>query len=326
MEMSADGMNAFEMNEGQSLDDIVSANEKDRRRLSMPLYRDNPSMDFVGEGSPGERRFSTINFGDPNNAMEHFNFEMPSGPELDKMMRSGTVPQPSTEMQNPQTRTNDLAINTQFSNANSPFSTIPQPGSAYASPMHTSLEMDIASPFPPISLPMDMNDPLGMVQGDMNLFSSTHFTPSMMDSANNQDFAIPNPAMSFQPSDQYKSASSSATPDVCPKLPHRSSSNEQSSMHSTPRPKSEEQTEMSQMSQAPVQAQESAAHPTGAMLDTDAFSQINFPWRAPPGGFPSSMHSNPHQTTQFKNVYSSTGFDMLRVLVCHLDFGLPANV
>jgi hypothetical protein len=28
------------------------------------------------------------------------------------------------------------------------------------------------------------------------------------------------------------------------------------------------------------------------------------------------MTSNPHMKTQFKNAYSSTGFDMLGVLVC----------
>jgi hypothetical protein len=42
------------------------------------------------------------------------------------------------------------------------------------------------------------------------------------------------------------------------------------------------------------------------------------PWSAPAGGFPSTMHQNPHMKTQFKNAYSSTGFDMLGVLVCSL--------
>ena len=44
-------------------------------------------------------------------------------------------------------------------------------------------------------------------------------------------------------------------------------------------------------------------------------SEHKLPWAPPAGGFPSTMHSNPHMKTQFKNAYSSTGFDMLGVLV-----------
>lgn len=43
--------------------------------------------------------------------------------------------------------------------------------------------------------------------------------------------------------------------------------------------------------------------------------ESNVPWPTPAGGFPSTMHQNPHMKTQFKNAYSSTGFDMLAVLV-----------
>jgi PAS domain-containing protein len=39
------------------------------------------------------------------------------------------------------------------------------------------------------------------------------------------------------------------------------------------------------------------------------------PWPEPPGGFPSTMHAKPHMQTQFKNAYSSSGFDMLGVLM-----------
>lgn len=42
-----------------------------------------------------------------------------------------------------------------------------------------------------------------------------------------------------------------------------------------------------------------------------------FNWEAPEGGWPSTMINRPHmQTSQYKNAYSSTGFDMLSVLVC----------
>lgn len=40
-----------------------------------------------------------------------------------------------------------------------------------------------------------------------------------------------------------------------------------------------------------------------------------FDWEAPEGGWPSSMVGRPHTATEYKNAYSSTGFDMLSVLM-----------
>ena len=41
-----------------------------------------------------------------------------------------------------------------------------------------------------------------------------------------------------------------------------------------------------------------------------------FEWEAAEGGWPSTMVNKPHMHTSYKNAYSSTGFDMLGVLVC----------
>lgn len=41
----------------------------------------------------------------------------------------------------------------------------------------------------------------------------------------------------------------------------------------------------------------------------------NFPWDTPDGGWPSTMMGKPHTSSIYKNAYSSTGFDMLGVLV-----------
>lgn len=40
-----------------------------------------------------------------------------------------------------------------------------------------------------------------------------------------------------------------------------------------------------------------------------------FPWEPPDGGWPSTMVGKPHMNSVYKNAYSSTGFDMLGVLV-----------
>ncbi|KAF2214354.1 hypothetical protein CERZMDRAFT_110684 [Cercospora zeae-maydis SCOH1-5] len=41
----------------------------------------------------------------------------------------------------------------------------------------------------------------------------------------------------------------------------------------------------------------------------------NFPWEMPEGGWPSTMSGKPHMQSVYKNAYSSTGFDMLGVLM-----------
>lgn len=41
-----------------------------------------------------------------------------------------------------------------------------------------------------------------------------------------------------------------------------------------------------------------------------------FNWETPEGGWPSTLNARPHMQSSYKNAYSSTGFDMLGVLVC----------
>lgn len=41
-------------------------------------------------------------------------------------------------------------------------------------------------------------------------------------------------------------------------------------------------------------------------------------WETPEGGWPSTLTGRPHMQTTYKNAYSSTGFDMLGVLVCDI--------
>lgn len=44
----------------------------------------------------------------------------------------------------------------------------------------------------------------------------------------------------------------------------------------------------------------------------------DFPWEIPEGGWPSSLAGRTHMDSMYKNAYSSTGFDMLGVLVCFI--------
>jgi hypothetical protein len=311
VDLSGDAMSSF-IDDGQSLDDIVLQNEKENRRQSMPIY----GATQMQMGSPDSRRLSMLQFGD-SGPMDEFQFDG----TMENLMGTSTFPRTTAEMQNERMAAADLAINTQFSNANSPFTTHP----AYASPMQHSanLDMKMTSPYPNMTMPLD--EPLIMGPNDLNIFPGAQFNSPMMDSPATQDFSgLPstqpqdlNPSM--PPPDQYRSNTSSATPDTRPKVSTRGSSQDQSSMRSGSRPQSEQQSSSNSvptlMANASLRNQEPVALPTGQDLPPEDLNQIKVPWEIPQGGFPSTRNSNPHMKTQFKNAYSSTGFDMLGVLV-----------
>jgi hypothetical protein len=311
IDLSVDGSNNF-MGDGQSLDDIVLQNEKANRRQSMPVFG-GAQMQI---GSPDSRRLSMLQFGDGSN-MDDFQFD--GG--MAGMLRSGTFPRTQGEIENERVSNSDLAINTQFSNTNSPYSNMP----AYASPMHPSatLDMDMTSPYSNMTMPLD--DSLMMGSNDMNMFPNTQFNASMINSPVTQDFtglpsgAPQNSNPSMPPPDQYRSLSSSVTPDALSKGITQTDSQEQNSLRSTSRPQSEQQSSSNsvptQMVNSSLKKQEPIAQPTGLDLPLKSFDQMKFPWSVPSGGFPSTKGSKPHMQTQFKNAYSSTGFDMLGVLV-----------
>ncbi|KAF2870996.1 PAS domain-containing protein [Massariosphaeria phaeospora] len=320
MDMSGDGMGMFAMSQGQSLDDIVSHNEKANRRRSMPVYGGQQMhMD-----SPDDRRLSMMHFGDPNGgSLDGFQFSMPQGPAMDGLMRGGTFPRTSTERLGERTPTANLAINTQFNSANAPYSAI-GPGSAYASPMQPNMPMDqdMTSPYPnamPMSL--DMNDALALLPTDMNMFSGAQFTTPMMDSGNQE---IRGPSQGPHPQDpslanrqtpeQFQGGSNSVTPDIRVAVPTRHNSHEQSSARSASQPSSSNSIP-TQISHTSIKGQEPAALPPHQDLPAEAYDQLKQQWTSPPGGSSSSMNPNHTKTEGWKDAYSSTGFDMLRVLM-----------
>ncbi|KAL5396987.1 hypothetical protein PMIN06_013020 [Paraphaeosphaeria minitans] len=328
MDLSGDDLDAtFAMSGGQSLDDIVSSNDKANRRSSMPVYAGNQ----MNMNSPDSRRFSSMNFGGPGNAaMDDFHFDM-SAAAMDAMLPTAAFPRTSSELQNDRVPAADLAINTQYAqpNPNSPFANA---GSAYASPLQHNgpLEMDM-SPYPgAMPMPLDMNDPMGMLPNDMNMFPNSAFGPTMMNSPVAQDFGAP-PTSAPQDSNvgmaapaHFRSEPSSTTPNVHSNMPTRTGSQAESQPRShsrsnshNPQIPSQNGTQMSKQSlanQGPIQLEPEHQVPQ-QRYEEASFTKNNFPWVTPAGGFPSTKDRNPHSQTQFKNAYSSTGFDMLGVLM-----------
>jgi PAS domain S-box-containing protein len=358
MDLSGGDMTAYGPGgtEGQSLDDIVSQNDKANRRRSMPVYAHQPQQQqhqqhqqAMQMTSP-TRSMSMMNFGDATpGSMDNFAFGMSAPPGMDGMMRNNTFPRPTGDMPGA-----DLAIKTQFSNAASPFSTIAAPGSNYASPIHTTADLDMGmSPYPnAMNMSLDMDDSLtSMMQTDMNIFGNNQFNSGMMESPINTnstpinqgtDFIGPLPAPQrgsnlvgqhgmggIQSQDQtqnhFKSPSMGNTPDGRSRssLPSRQDSQSQDNSRSSReqsqnRPDTDNSQTATQLSLKSLENQRPIAQDPSKNLSHDKLEHIKkmkLPWQEPPGGFPSTMHSNPHMKTQFKNAYSASGFDMLGVLM-----------
>jgi hypothetical protein len=307
-DMGVNGMDTFDM-DGQSLDQIVSQNDQAEnfRRRSMPVYP-NRQTQQMQMGSPGDRRLSVLNFGDP------------SFPRVSGEIRTGRNPA-------------DLAINTQFQSQNSPYSAMPASASAYASPMHRnrSLELDM-SPYPNgMSMAMDMDESFNMLSADMTMFQNTHFTGGMMNSPVAQEHVGPKPApvkdnniSSLQSQDSFKRSPMSNTPETHPSgQPSRTSSQDKSSMRSNSRPQSEQHSSSktsvpTQMSLTSLKKQQPIAQDPGQDLPKEKMNQVHSPkqpWSPSNGGLPSMKLLDPYAKSHFKNAYSSTGFDMLGILV-----------
>ncbi|KAF2007993.1 white collar-1 transcript variant 1 [Amniculicola lignicola CBS 123094] len=327
MDMSGHGIN-FDMIESQTLDEIVSQNEKANRRKSMPVYAGGP-LDL---GGPDNRRMSMMTFGDPSgagNGMDEFQFSLPTSAAMEGLMRGSSTSFPRGSGDYPTDRMpGDLAINTQMSTQmstqNSPYSAVPPTGSAYASPVHpsVSMDMDMNSPYP-MSMPMDMDSSMNMMGQEMNMFGQAQFANVIIDSPVDPDFTSSRPGPNQDPSfstlpvpDPYGSISmTGSTPEARSGMTSRTDSREQSSRRSISRTQSDGKSLPSQLSNASVPPQDPPRTPAQQDDLPDNFGQLKFPWTTPPGGFPSTMNSNPHMNTQFKNAYSSTGFDMLGVLM-----------
>jgi PAS domain-containing protein len=321
---------------------IVSQNDKveNIRRRSMPVYANNNNNNNNSNRtqpmgmSPESRRLSMLNFGDPNDAGD-FQFDMQAAGMEDMMRNNPSFPRVSADMsQHNRHSANEMGLNTQFQGQNPPFSTMAAPGSTYASPMHPSAPLDLdMSPYPSgMNMSMDMDDSLNMMSADMNMFPNNQFNAPMLGSPVTQEFIGPMPApnqentMSAIPQDHFKRPSLSNTPEArsgTSGLASRTNSQDQNSMRSQSRPHSEQHSSSksnppTQMSLTSLKKQQPIALDPAQDLPEEKMNQIKdyqLSWKPPTGGFPSTMHSNPHQKTQFKDAYSSTGFDMLGVLM-----------
>ncbi|KAF2760706.1 hypothetical protein EJ05DRAFT_473331 [Pseudovirgaria hyperparasitica] len=332
--MESDGSSQQGMGVPQNLNDIVENNSNNIRRRSMPVhYASNQAR----MNDPAMRRISMMDYNTSSpTSLEGFQFD-PQLP-LDEMMRNTSFPETSTNPQlRRQTSTNALVNGPTFSGQGSPYTSMAMGGSTYASPIHanTNLDMEIANTFGPtsLSMAMDMTDPSlnNLMNGDANsmMFGTDQFGSPVLNSpmapdfsslqANPQQRPPPSvPTLRSQPSQDGKSpypkseAQSSATPDF---RASRLGSQEQSTRHNSTQG-SLSASNQGSSSNVPQVAQFRNDTSSTHQNNTATSQIIKVPWTAPEGGYPSTMgNARPHMESQYKNAYSSTGFDMLGVLM-----------
>ncbi|KAF2500535.1 blue light regulator 1 [Lophium mytilinum] len=311
----------YDFGGGQSLDDIVNQNAKELRRRSMPVhYSNNVSMD-----GQDHRRLSMMDFkGMQGGVLDNYNFESPTTSNMDGIVRNGMpYPQQSNNAQTRRPSGGDLALNTQFSHQQGWITTMAPPASPYTSPLHTAGPMDSElhsryGPGPGLAIPLE-NDP--MMNNDINLYSQPQFASPMVTSPVSPDFGptprgLPreNSNSTIQTNDHFGPESGNGTPDVQSSMPSRPGSQEQG-FRSNSQPESDPSSARNSANQIPTVSSfrpEPSRHLEKSLPPNNG---LKFPWRAPTDGFPSTMGGRPHvEHAQYKNAYSSTGFNMLEVL------------
>ena len=344
MMMGQDGMNAGMMG-GQSLDEIVNQNAKAMRRQSMPhQYGGAP------QHMEDMRRMTMMEYGSGSPAAHMNNFQYNASPAMDHsaMMAGSGTPghgQQQRSQSRRQSQTN-LGLNTNFGNTspnfngvmsgNAPFQASPHPQSGF--------DMTMESPYmdPGMGMQMDYNvdHNLGNAAGGemsrMNMFSQPQFNQSMVPSphaAQTQSHDQTGSGMNTQYSNHTNGSGHTAR-----HMSRSQSLHVQSPAHSGGvTPMSQSQSAMNQnnthggFQAQPQHPQPGSRHDVGMHNSQPTYDGVNGPiqvnvskhnpnsqnfnWEAPEGDRPSTMINRPHMQTSYKNAYSSTGFDMLGVLV-----------
>ncbi|OJD38008.1 white collar [Diplodia corticola] len=323
--MTQDGMGS-DMVGGQSLDDIVNQNSKTMRRQSVPMHYNSGQP----SGLEGDmRRVSMMEFsGATPGQLDQYQFDpATAAPNMDSMVGDAFARR-DHGYQRRRPSSGDISMDTRLHGSQSGYGNIVQPGS-YASPLvpTTGLDMGMNSPYVSsgLSMSMNMTDPsLGMMgAGDgtpINMFSQAQFASPMMGSPIGQDFGdsmqpMPDPGGNGEPGDMDLNVTSE---NHTPSLRRNSQDNSATpSAHSSRPPNGN----MPQPQSVPAPSPgPNVSTPYGherqqPMAQSGGSVGRPLPWSTPAGGFPSTMANRPHIQTQFHNAYSSSGFDMLGVLM-----------
>ncbi len=154
--ISTDGMHTSTVIGGQTLDEIISQNNKElRRRQSVQQFNTAPS-----NPESDSRRASMLEFGSGDGGeLADFQFDPSTGHDNMAMGRNGHAS--SAHGNNDRRRQqsmSELALDTRFTNLGGGYGALPSE-SSYESPMHASnsMNLDVAGTYSASSLPMAMD-------------------------------------------------------------------------------------------------------------------------------------------------------------------------
>ena len=321
--VTSNGMDAAGMIGGQTLDEIISQNNKEiQRRRS---YHQSQSYGPNRSGPMADpRRSSMMEFiSVPPNDLDDFQFDPPPAHAGSPLVRGGGIAQRRLDSQRQRRRESaeNIAMNTHYQNLGQNFPPIPQ-SSPYQQPLNPSgsLTLDVDGTFLPSNLSMGMDFSTGNLEQDaggdvtpVNMFSQGSFQPNMTSSPIHQNFSNALPVPAQDPGGGNMGGREEQA--MMDKLPNMQMSDRVQNLQTTRAP--QPSMPMSNPSTAGVQLH--------AMPDYDLPSEPQR--RASLVGVPDSsrmtfstsdsLPGTVPQTTipQYRNAYSSSGFDMLGVLM-----------
>ncbi|KAH0402584.1 hypothetical protein KCU89_g2997, partial [Aureobasidium melanogenum] len=350
MDMSANGQimtqgAAMDAMAGQSLDDIVSQNAKLMRRQSMPqTYHPGQQQQQQPQATQpmdtdDPRRMSMMEFTgtSPTGPLESYQFNLPNSDMVDATAyMAASQSNPSNLVRQSSAGGGDMAMDNGFASASS-FMPMMPPTSSYQSPANLSnIDMDLNSPY--INTPMHMSS-LGYnspsIDRPMPMYNHHSYHHGMM--ASPLHTSVPNHMYTQSPE-----AGGNPNPSKRPSLENsqsRSSTSQsmqnthQQSRQPTPQQQNSNRQPQNQRQHSGFRAQPQNPQPGSSQdvgmdrgrhsgsghrsPDPSKYNPNNqgFNWPTPEGGWPSTMTGKPHMHSQYKNAYSSTGFDMLGVLM-----------
>lgn len=306
---------------GQTLDEIINQNNKElqRRRSYQHLY------DPTRAPEDDIRRASMMGFGSGNSSdLDGFQFDLAPVHNGARMGRGASIAARRNDSHRAAERRQsrgDISLNTQFHDLGQGYNTLPQSGS-YEQPQlnpSESLNLDVSGTYMPAGLPMGMDfSSTGLeqdVSGDMtpmNMYTQSDFQPAMTTSPLHQTYPSSFRGPAQDPGGGI--AGGREEQDMMEKMPNMQMSDHMQSLQTS----LGQHSLLSQGNNPMGQARSSRDHNISEEPQPEAP-----PVAAPMLKFTSFTTGEPVANNddgqadlpRFPNAYSSSGFDMLGVLM-----------
>lgn len=319
--MGSNGMDTSGMIGGQTLDEIINQNSKELlRRSSYNHMNSYGSSEASQDHDP--RRTSMLEFGSGSNSdLEGFQFDPAPSRTSAGLHRPGNIAQRRLDSQTARRRESNenLALNTHFQNLSSNYSPIPSSSPYSQSLNHSdSLNMDMTGSYLPNTMLMGMNysgngmdhDDTGDV-GPMAMFPPGNFAANVTSSPLQQTMSN-----SLRRPGQDPGGGNTNGPgdtEALDKIPNMQMSDQMQNLQvnlsqtSMPMQNSSPVGQINGLSdfRPPAKPQPTASLDTSSVANGIAFAN----------GETAKESTTQQVIPQYRNAYSSSGFDMMGVLI-----------